>query len=82
MNNDAPPPPHTHTKTHACDFPSKRSFKAGIDFLQEDNTQAALHMQKALELAPDCAEYASDLDRLLRRIPDRHVEALQASPVL
>ena len=50
--------------------------------VQEDNTQAALHMQKALELAPDSAEYASDLDRLLRRIPDQHVDALQVSPLL
>ena len=47
--------------------------------MQDDNTLAALHMQKALELAPDSAEYASDLDRLLRRIPDKHVDALQVN---
>ena len=47
--------------------------------VQDDNTQAALNMQKALELAPDSVEYASDLDRLLRRIPDQHMDALQVS---
>ena len=50
--------------------------------VQDDNTQAALHMQMALELAPDSAEYASDLDRLLRRIPDQHLDALQVSHLL
>ncbi len=45
--------------------------------VQNDNTKAALYMQKALEGSPDSLEYASDLERLLRRIPDQHCEALQ-----
>lgn len=47
--------------------------------MQNDNTQAALYMQKALEAEPDSLEYKADLERLLRRIPDQHYEALQVS---
>ena len=36
-------------------------------------------MQKAFEGAPGSAEYAEDLERLMRRIPESHCEALQAS---
>jgi hypothetical protein len=54
----------------------------GLICVQDNNTQAALNMQKALELVPGSAEYASDLDRLLRRIPDQHVDALQVSLLL
>ena len=45
--------------------------------MQSDNTQAALYMQRALEGSPDNLEYAADLERLLRRIPDHHCDALQ-----
>ena len=47
------------------------------DCVQNDNTQAALYMQKALEASPDSIEYAADLERLLRRIPESHSQALQ-----
>lgn len=36
-------------------------------------------MQKALEQAPENSEYSADLERLMRRIPDQHFEALQVS---
>lgn len=34
-------------------------------------------MQRALEGSADSLEYAADLERLIRRIPDQHCEALQ-----
>ena len=45
--------------------------------MQSNNTQAALYMQRALEGSADSLEYAADLERLMRRIPDQHCEALQ-----
>lgn len=41
---------------------------------------AALAMQRAVELDGGCAEFGEDLERLLRRIPYKHAELLQARP--
>ncbi|KAK9830094.1 hypothetical protein WJX72_009753 [[Myrmecia] bisecta] len=43
----------------------------------QDNVPAALAMQIALELEPGSEEYESDLERLMRRIPDPPAAALQ-----
>ena len=42
-----------------------------------DNTNAALHMATAHSLEPDTEEYTVALDRLMRRIPEAHADALQ-----
>ena len=38
-------------------------------------------MQKAIEAAPGNVEYSSDLERLLRRIPEQHCAALQVCEI-
>ncbi|PRW44407.1 UBA TS-N domain-containing [Chlorella sorokiniana] len=42
-----------------------------------DNVPAALAMQRALELDPECEDYQEAMERLLRRIPEDCAEALR-----
>ena len=50
--------------------------------IQADNTAAALYMAKAVEAEPGNDEFCLDLERLCRRIPQEHAEALQVGFIL
>lgn len=56
------------------------ALSTGLEAMQ-DNIPAALSMQRAAELATPsgagCADFEGDLERLLRRIPEKHAAVLQ-----